>query len=120
MYFRKAGLGRERSSFTEDNLIMYECVFHSWRLGDSRLVPSELSINKVPHGCRSNRFSKGKLVLVLVGCALFNGACADDSTADNTSHRKHRHGSGHGREQSETVDRSGDSSNSTPASTPGW
>jgi hypothetical protein len=52
-------------------------------------------------------------LLLLLGCALFAGACADDSTADNTQHR-HRHGSGHGRDQSETNDRSNNPS-PTPA-----
>jgi hypothetical protein len=96
---------------------MYEYVFRSRRLGDSQLVPSELSIIGIQRGRQSSRFRKGKSVLLLLGCALC--ACAEDSTADNTQHRKHRHGSGHGREQSETVDRSNNSS-PTPAPTPGW
>jgi hypothetical protein len=101
---------------------MYECVFRTRRHGDSELVPSELSIGETERGGQSTRFRKWILVPLLLGCALLNGACADDSTADNNSHRKHRHGSGHGREQMETVDRSDNSSNSssTPAPTPGW
>jgi hypothetical protein len=101
---------------------MYECVVHSRRHGDSGLVASELSISGIQHGRRKTRFRKWTVVALLLGSALFNGGCADDSTADNTHHRKHRHGSGPGREQSETVDRSGDSSNSSPAPapTPGW
>jgi len=94
---------------------MHECVFRSGRHGVSQLVPSELSISGIQRGRRSSRFRKGKLVLLLLGCALFNYACADDSTADNTQHRQHRHG--HGREQSETVDRS---DNSSPTPAPGW
>lgn len=48
-------------------------------------------------------------LLLLLCCALFATACADDSTADNTQHR-HRHG----RDQSETNDRSNNPS-PTPA-----
>ncbi len=99
---------------------MYECVFRSRRHGDSELVPSELSISGIQRAHPSGCFRKGKLVLLLLGCALFNYACADDSTADNTQHRKHRHGNGHGRDQSETLDRSDNSSNSSPTPVPGW
>jgi hypothetical protein len=95
-------------------LNMYECVFRSRRHGDSGLVASELSISGIQRGRQSSGFRKGKFVLVLLGCALC--ACADDSTADNT-HRKHRHGSSHGREQMETVDRP---NNSSPPPALGW
>jgi hypothetical protein len=95
----------DQSSFTEDNFDMYECVFRSRRHGDEGLVASELSISALQRGRQSRRFREGKLVLLLLGCALC--ACADDSTANSTRHRQHRHGGGHGRQQSETVDRSG-------------
>jgi hypothetical protein len=118
--------GRERSfiwkrglSSTEGNFNMYECVVRSRPHGDSGLVASELSIGGKQQGRRKARFRKWTVVALLLGGAVFNGGCADDSTADNTRHRNHRHGSGHGREQMETVDRSGDSS-PTPAPTPGW
>lgn len=107
-------------SFTEGNGDMDEGVFRSRRHGDSGLVPSELSIGETERG--GHRFRKWTLVPLLLGCALFVGACADDSTTDNNHHRKHRHGSGHEREQMETVDRSDNSSNSSPAPSlaPGW
>jgi hypothetical protein len=120
-------LARERSfiregeqSFTEGNVDMYEGVFCSRRRDDSELVATEFSVGDRQHGRRSGRFRERKLALLLLGGALC--ACADDSTADNSNHHKHRHGNGHGREQVETVDRSGDSNNSSPApaSTPGW
>jgi hypothetical protein len=98
---------------------MYERVFRSQRYGDSGLVSSKLSIEGRQPGPHSTPFRRGKLVLALLGCAFLNGACADDST-DNTQHRKHRHGSGHGREQVETVDRSRDSNNSSPTPAPAW
>jgi hypothetical protein len=61
---------------------------------------------------------KRKFGLLLLGCALFFGACAnDDSSADNSRHRHHRHGGGHSREQMETVDRS---SNPSPTPALGW
>ena len=96
---------------------MYEGVLCSWRHSDSGLVASELSISGLQRGRQPGRFRKGKLVLLLLGCALC--ACADDSTDDSTPHPQHRHGHGHGREQSEAVDRS-DNSSPTSAPTPGW
>jgi hypothetical protein len=97
---------------------MYEGVFRSRRHSDSGLVPSELSIGEIPRRRQPRHFRPGKLVILFLGFALC--ACADDSTADNNHHGRHRHGSGHGREQSETVDRSGDSSHSTPTPALGW
>ena len=105
----------DRSSFTEDNFDMYECVSRSQRHGDEGLVASELSISALQRGRQPGRFREGKLVLLLLGCALC--ACADDSTANSSRHRQHRHGGGHGREPSETVDRS---DNSSPAPAPRW
>jgi hypothetical protein len=120
LFQKGQGSEEERSSFTEDNFYMYECVFLSRRHGDSGLVPSEPSISGIQRAHRSSRFRKGKLVPLLLGCALFNGACADDSTTDNTQHHKHRHGSGHGRDQSETLHRSDSSSTSSPTPALGW
>lgn len=96
---------------------MYECVYCPQRRGDSGLVASELSISRLQRGDGARRIGRWKHVLLLLGCALFAGACADDSTADKTEHRQHRHGNGRGREQTETVDRSSDPS-PTPAL--GW
>ena len=58
-----------------------------------------------------------EFVLLLLGCGLLIGACASDSTDDNTPHRHHRHGNGHGRDQTESIDRS-DNPSPTPAL--GW
>ena len=78
---------------------------------------SKLSIGRRQRGQDASGFGKWKLILLLLGCALIVGACADDSTADNTQQRHHRHGSGHGRDQSETVDRS---NNPSPTPALGW
>jgi hypothetical protein len=96
---------------------MYEGVFRSRRHSDLGLVAADLSVGERQRG----RVWKRKLVLFLLGGALCS--CANDSTSDDSNHHKHRHGNGHAREQVvETVDRPGDSSNSspTPAPTPGW
>jgi hypothetical protein len=50
------------------------------------------------------------LILLLFGCALFAGACANDSTDDHPQHRHHRHG----HDQTETNERS-DNPSPTPA-----
>jgi len=42
------------------------------------------------------------LILLLFGCALFAGACANDSADDSSPHQHHRHGSGRGRGQTNT------------------
>jgi hypothetical protein len=97
---------------------MYECVFRSRRDGDSGVVPSELSIGAIQRRRHPRHFRRGKWVLFFLGFALC--ACAGDSTADNNHHRRHRHGSEDGREKSETVDRSSDSSHSTPTPALGW
>jgi hypothetical protein len=96
---------------------MYECVSCPRRRADSGLVASELSMGGIPRRRQPWRLRKGKLFLLILGCALFSGACANDSTAENTQHRHHRHGNGHGRDQTETVDRS-DNPSPTPAL--GW
>jgi hypothetical protein len=93
---------------------MYECVCCPQRRRDSGLVVSELSIGGPFCGHGANRFWKWKLVLLLLGCSFFLAACADDSTADNNQQRHHRRGNGHGRDRSETVDRSNNPS-PTPA-----
>jgi len=49
-------------------------------------------------------------ILLLLGCALFFGACANDSTDEHPQHRHHRHS----HDQSETNDRS-----DNPSPTPG-
>lgn len=88
---------------------MHECVPGSECDGDSQLVRSEFSVKEDRNRRRSRRFSQGKLVLLLLGCALFNYACAND---DDTP-RQHRHQHRHGDEQTETLDRS-NSSNPSP------
>jgi hypothetical protein len=101
----------------EGGLGMYGWVHYPLRRGDSGLVAPELSIDGTQRGDGPNHFRKWKLVLVLLGCALFCSACADDSTADNTQQRHHRRGNGHGRDQTETVDRS---NNPSPTPALGW
>ncbi len=46
--------------------------------------------------------AKGKLVLLLLACALFAAACADDSLENKSEHRGHHHG-GHGRGQQDSA-----------------
>jgi hypothetical protein len=96
---------------------MYERVNCRPRRGDSGLVASGVPISSTERCPRARDFTKWKFILLLLGCGLFLGACANDSTDDSTEHRHHRHGNGHGREQMETVDRS-DSPSPTPAL--GW
>jgi hypothetical protein len=97
---------------------MYENVPYSQRRGDSRLVASEPAVSEMRHRRRARCHGKWKFGLLLLGCALFCGACAnDDSSADNSQHRHHRHGNGNGREQMETVDRS---NNPSPTPALGW
>jgi hypothetical protein len=96
---------------------MYERVYCPQRRGDSGFVASEPSISARQGGHRGSRFAKWNLVLFFLGCVLFTGACANDSTDDNTQPRHHRHGNGHGRDQTETNDRS-DNPSPTPAL--GW
>jgi hypothetical protein len=115
-YFYRAGF--QKAMVIHGRLNMYECAFRTRRRDDPRLVSPEISFIRAQRGRQPSCLRKGKLVLLLLGCALFIGACADDSGTDNTKHR-HRHGSGHGREQTETIDRS-NSSSPTPAPTPGW
>jgi len=54
------------------------------------------------------------LILLLLGCALFTGACANDSADESSPRQHHRHGNGRGRGQTETNDRS-DNPSPTPA-----
>jgi hypothetical protein len=98
---------------------MDECVYCRPRRDDSGLVASEL-FSSGPERChRGSHGPKWKFVLLLLGCGFFFGACANDSADDDSggAHRHHRRGNGHGREQTETIDRS-----STPSPTPalGW
>ena len=98
---------------------MDECVYCRPRRGDSGLVPSELSISGTERCHRGKHGTKWKFVLLVFGCGLFFGACANDSADEDSggAHRHHRHGNGHGREQTETIDRS-DNPSPTPAL--GW
>jgi hypothetical protein len=110
-WFRKDGhLERGKSC-------MYERVYCSQGSGDPELVASELSIGGIPPPPRRSHFTKEKLVLLVLGCALLGSGCANDSSDDSSGPRRHRHGKGGGREQTETVDRSSDPS-PTPAL--GW
>lgn len=93
---------------------MYEHVYCLPRRGDSGLVASKLSISGTQ---RRHLFAQWRFVLLLLGCGLLIGACANDSADDTTQHRHHRHGNGHGRDQTESVDRS-DNPSPTPAL--GW
>jgi hypothetical protein len=93
---------------------MHECVYCRPHGGDSGLVASEIPIGG-RKGCL--RFTKWKFILLLLGGGLLIGACANDSTEDNTPHRHHRRGNGHGRDQTESIDRS-DNPSPTPAL--GW
>jgi hypothetical protein len=52
------------------------------------------------------------LIILLLGCALFAGACANDSADDNSPRQHHRHGNGRG--QTET-NNSSDNPSPTPA-----
>jgi hypothetical protein len=97
---------------------MDQCVYGRPRRGDSGLVPSELLVSGTQ--ChRGSRATKWELVLLVLGCGLFFGACANDSADEDSggAHRHHRRGNGHGREQTETIDRS-DNPSPTPAL--GW
>jgi hypothetical protein len=99
---------------------MYERVYCRPRRGDSGVVASEVSIapRKARHRASDvSDFTKWKFILILLGCGLLAGACANDSTADNDQPRHHRHGNGHGRERMETDDRS---SNPSPTPALGW
>ena len=94
---------------TAERETMDESVYCRPGRGDSGLVASELSI----------KGTRWKFVLLALGCGLFFGACANDSADDDSggAHRHHRHGNGHAREHTETIDRS-DNPSPTPAL--GW
>jgi hypothetical protein len=95
---------------------MYEHVYCRSRRSDSELVASELPLDRAQrHGGSS--IANWKFLLLLLGSAFFLGACASDSADDSSPQRHRRHGNGHGRDQTETVDRS-DNPSPTPAL--GW
>jgi hypothetical protein len=97
---------------------MYERVYCRPRCGVSGLVASEIPIGREERRHYGSHFTKSKFIILLVlGCGLLIGGCANDSNDDTTEHRHHRRGSGHGRDQTETVDRS-DNPSPTPAL--GW
>jgi hypothetical protein len=95
---------------------MYERVYCRSRRSDWELVASELPLDQAQRHCRSS-IAKRKFLLLLFGSAFFLGACASDSADDSTPQRHRRHGNGHGRDQTETVNRS-DNPSPTPAL--GW
>ncbi|HEY2140360.1 MAG TPA: hypothetical protein VGH00_09790 [Chthoniobacterales bacterium] len=95
---------------------MYERVYYRPRGGDSELVASELPLGRAQQHHRRS-IAKRKLLVLLLGNAFFLGACASDSADDTTPQHHRRRGSGHGRDQTETVDRS-DNPSPTPAL--GW
>ena len=101
----------------ERGIGMYEYVYCRPHRGDLGLVAFELPSNGPERCHRGSHFTKWKSVLLLLSCGFFVGACANDSTDDNTPQRHHRHGNGHGRDQMESVDRS-DNPSPTPAL--GW
>jgi hypothetical protein len=126
---RKAGYGKNFATIAGvrqfhppgslERETMDECVYCRLRRGDSGLVPSELSISGMERCPRRSYGAKWNTVLLLLGCGLFVSACAHDSADDDTggAHRHHRHGDEHGREQTETIDRS---SNPSPTPALGW